>query len=107
MAYIHLFQTVNEFNSARTPDNYVEPWLSYTKETSGLSYNKTEEEKRQELLETPITFIAQEDGTFKFSGSTTANTIQYSLDNGTTWNNLAHDTNTPTVEVVLCLKEVT
>ena len=94
MAYIHLFQTVNEFNSART-NNYVEPWLSYTKENSGLTFNKTEEEK---LPETPLTFIAQENGTFKFSGSTTSNTLKYSLDNGETWVALAHDTNTPIVQ---------
>ena len=44
-----------------------------------------------------LTFKAKENGTFKFSGSTTANTLQYSLDNGTTWNNLTDNTNTPTV----------
>ena len=44
-----------------------------------------------------LTFITQEDGTFKFSGSTTANTLSYSLDNGNTWTALAHNTNTPTI----------
>lgn len=39
MGYIHLFQTVNEFNSAFT-NNYVEPWVSYTKESSAVTYNK-------------------------------------------------------------------
>ena len=45
-----------------------------------------------------LTFIAQEAGTFKFSGSTTANTLQYSLDSGTTWTTLPHNTNSPTVQ---------
>ena len=40
-----------------------------------------------------LTFRALEDGTFKFSG----NSINYSLDSGTTWTELASDTDTPTV----------
>ena len=37
--HIHLFATETEFTSAYTND-YREPWVSYTMETSGLSYNK-------------------------------------------------------------------
>ena len=44
-----------------------------------------------------LTFVATESGTFKFSGSTTANTVQYSVDNGNTWADLARNTNSPTV----------
>ena len=44
-----------------------------------------------------LTFVAEEAGTFKFSGSTTANTVQYSLDSGSTWNTLARNTDSPTV----------
>ena len=40
-----------------------------------------------------LTFVAQSDGTFKFSG----NSIDYSLDGGATWTTLASDTNSPTV----------
>lgn len=40
-----------------------------------------------------LTFRALEDGTFKFSG----NSINYSLDDGATWTELASDTDTPTV----------
>ena len=39
-----------------------------------------------------LTFIALEDGTFSNS-----NTLNYSLDNGTTWTSLPSNTNTPTV----------
>lgn len=40
-----------------------------------------------------LTFIAEGNGTFKFSG----NSINYSLDSGSTWTSLASNTNTPTV----------
>ena len=37
--YIHLFQTEAEFTSAFTND-YHEPWVSYTNETSSITFNK-------------------------------------------------------------------
>ena len=40
-----------------------------------------------------LTFVARESGTFRLSG----NSINYSLDNGATWRNLASNTNSPTV----------
>ena len=40
-----------------------------------------------------LTFVALQDGTFKFS----RNAMQYSLDNGTTWTTLAANTSSPTV----------
>lgn len=40
-----------------------------------------------------LTFVATESGTFKFNG----NSINYSLDNGATWTELASNTNSPTV----------
>lgn len=44
-----------------------------------------------------LTFVALEDGTFTFTSSTTANTISYSLDGGTTWSTPARNVTTPTV----------
>ena len=44
-----------------------------------------------------LTFEAIESGAFKFSGITSAYTLSYSLDDGTTWTSLAHDTDTPTI----------
>ena len=41
-----------------------------------------------------LTFVAREDGTFKFSG----NSVSYSLDSGSTWTTLASDTDSPTVQ---------
>ena len=46
-----------------------------------------------------LTFEAIESGTFKFSGVTSAHTLSYSLDNGSTWITLAHNTKTPTINV--------
>lgn len=40
-----------------------------------------------------LTFVAQETGTFKFSG----NSINYSIDSGNTWSTLASNTSSPTV----------
>ena len=40
-----------------------------------------------------LTFVALEDGTFKFSG----NPISYSLDSGSTWSELASNTASPTI----------
>ena len=44
-----------------------------------------------------LLFETTQSGTFKFSGATSANTLEYSLDNGETWTTLAHNTNTPTI----------
>ena len=41
-----------------------------------------------------LTFIAREDGTFKFSNDG----ISYSLDSGTTWTTLARNTDSPTIQ---------
>lgn len=40
MKYIHVFDTDNEFVSAYTGSDYLEPWVSATIETSGVAYNK-------------------------------------------------------------------
>ena len=45
-----------------------------------------------------LTFVAQESGTFRFNGTTNANTVQYSLDSGVTWKSLARNTDSPTVK---------
>ena len=40
MKYIHVFDSDNEFVSAYTGSDYLEPWVSATIETSGVAYNK-------------------------------------------------------------------
>ena len=68
------------------------PNISICEEEYDLHVNDSDYYKRQYL-----TFVALADGTFKFSGSTSANTLSYSLDKGETWVALEHDTDTPTV----------
>ena len=55
------------------------------------------EAEKPDYATTYLTFEAIESGTFKFSGATSAHTLSYSLDDGTTWTSLAHNTNTPTI----------
>ena len=62
--YIHLYETVAEFNEEYSAENYHEPWVSFTIEGSGLSYNKTEEEKLREM---PLTFEIISSGTIYYS----------------------------------------
>lgn len=74
----------------------------------GISWNDTGETRTGSLIENNsvdcgynphnyandyLTFEALEDGTFSFS----LNSIQYSADNGTTWNTLSTGSSTPTI----------
>ena len=88
--YIHLFDTVAEYEETRA-NNYVEPWVSYTEETSGISFNKTEYEK---LLGTPLTFNIISSGTIYWKTQNTAytTTIEYSKDNGENWTGITSTT---------------
>ena len=38
--YLHLFESQSAFSSAYTGEEYHEPWVSYTMETSAVTYNK-------------------------------------------------------------------
>lgn len=38
---IHLYRTESEFEEVYDGDGYVEPWLSYTRQTGDVNYNKT------------------------------------------------------------------
>lgn len=88
--YIHCFETEAEFNNARN-NNYIEPWVSYTKGVDRVDYNKIEEEK---LLETPFTVESLGSGNVTWSlGSKTA---QYSK-NGGEWTNITGSASIPVV----------
>ena len=86
MAYLHLFQAQSACTKERS-ENYNEPWVSYTKETQEVLFNKTEYEK---LLETPLTFEFISGGTFRWANvfygeqEETPNvaTIEYKLNDG-------------------------
>lgn len=95
--YSRYFETENDYNSART-NNYVEPWVSYTKATSAVTYNKTEREK---LLETPLTFEITGDGniTWKAQHTTYICTIEYKKNDGA-WTRITSSTGGTNISVV-------
>ena len=81
MIYIKLFQTDEERQACT--DTYE--YLSYTVETDEVNIH---EEESHDYSQDYLTFVARSSGTFQFSGyssGATANTIQYSTDNGETW----------------------
>ena len=90
MEYLHLFKTKSAHDAARSygeGGEYKEPWVAYVDDGSKLvTYNKG-------LTEKYLTFKALEDGTFSFTKSG----VNYSIDGGETWTELAANTGTPTV----------
>ena len=87
--YLKLFETHTNYETYINGNDAVKPNVSYCEDVNGVYYNPYVREYDKEYL----TFVAIEDGTFKFSG----NGIYYSLDNGTTWVSLPTNTDTPTV----------
>ena len=79
MDHINLFQTNAEFLSAYTND-YVEPWVSYTRETSGMSYNKGPEPPH-DYSQDYLTFEVISGGTI----SSLVDGVLLSKDNGENW----------------------
>ena len=61
--FIHLFNTEAEYEAKRET-GYTEPWVSYTRETSAVTYNKDEHEK---LLKMPLTFEILSNGNITWS----------------------------------------
>ena len=67
---------------------------SWTTGNDGIPSNWTIQDETTPGNDRYLTFVAEEGGTFKFYGY---GSVNYSLDNGTTWNTLANGTDTPTV----------
>ena len=97
--YIHKFDTVTEYTTARN-NNYLEPWVSYTEENTKVNYNKSEYEK---LLETPLTFEITGGGNivWKTSNTSVTKTIEYKLNDGE-WTSITSNTGSsvPSISVV-------
>ena len=85
--YIKVFDTHAEYE-AYSGENMIFPNISYCKNDNDVHYNPLVSQSERYL-----TFVAKANGTFKFS----KNAVNYSLDNGETWTELATDTTTPTV----------
>ena len=81
--YIHLFETEGEYNTVYNGGGYVEPWVSYTEDVTRVDYNK--EKWPFGLLDTPLTFEITGGGNICWKKSTTAttlnNSIEYRLNN--------------------------
>ena len=62
--YLHLFKTTSEFENVYNGEGYEEPWVSYTKDSGTVKYNKTEQENP---LTTPLTFEITSNGNITWS----------------------------------------
>ena len=93
--YIHLFETQSEYETERTT-NYKEPWVSYTKGTDTVVYNKT-------MNEIPLTFEITSDGNIYWKATSTAytKTIEYKKNDGE-WTSItsAKGSSAPSISVV-------
>ena len=78
MDHINLFQTNVEFLSAYTND-YVEPWVSFTMENSGMSFNKSVQP--HDYSQDYLTFEVISGGTI----SSLVDGVLLSKDNGENW----------------------
>jgi len=79
MDHINLFQTNAEFNAAYNGSDYVEPWVSFSIETSGIAYNKREEP--HDYSQDYLTFVMLTSGSIE----TSYDEIELSIDGGENW----------------------
>ena len=87
--YLKLFKTHTEYQTYSGGGDMILPNVSYCKNENEVHYNPYVHDYSQDYL----TFVAKADGTFQLS----TNAVNYSLDNGTTWTELAVATASPTV----------
>lgn len=91
--YIMNFETHSQYEEYMGGGDVALPNVSYCKDNDEVHYNPYVHDYSQDYL----TFITLTDGTYRFSGSTTANTLSYSIDDGETWTQLGRNANTPTI----------
>ena len=75
--YLRKFETEAEYSAA----TIYRPSVSLIEDTEAVIFDP----KPHDYSEDYLTFRALEDGTFSFSGSSTANCLSYSTDSGATW----------------------
>jgi len=83
--YITAYETQSEYDAVK--DTLPTPHVALVEETMDVYY------KSYDYSDRYLAFVALENGTFKFSG----NSINYSIDGGETWVELASNTDSPTV----------
>lgn len=84
--YLKTFKTHSEYQTYINGNEALKPNVSYCKDINEVHYNPFS------YADEYLTFVALENGTFQFP-----NSINYSLDNGETWTELAAETASPTV----------
>ena len=85
-SYLHLFETEQEFDAQYEGSGYTEPWVSYTMETSAVTFNKGPHDYSQDYL----TFEILSAGNicwFVEEESENPKTIEYKLNDGN-WTSL-------------------
>ena len=87
--YLKKFELTSKYEEYINSDIALLPNISIIKDINGIHYNPIYDYSQDYL-----TFVAKEDGTFKFTG----NSINYSVDDGETWTTLSSNTDTPTVQ---------
>lgn len=87
MEYIKLFQAHEEYDAFLSGGTMLRPNVSHCIEEKHVHY-------KSRLKDKPLTFIALDNCTFSFS----QNDLDYSLDNGKTWETLSSGTSTPTIK---------
>ena len=89
MKYLKLFENHTQYESYAGGGGMLRPNVSHCVNENEVHYNQIIHDYSKDYL----TFVALEDGTFQL----TTNAVNYSLDNGETWTELAANTATPTV----------
>ena len=87
--YLKKFELTSKYEEYINSDMAISPNVSIIKDINGVHYNPIHNYSQDYL-----TFVAKEDGTFKFSG----NSINYSVDDGETWTTLESGIDSPTVQ---------
>ena len=90
MKYIHLFESVEQFNEAYNGQDYEEPWVSYTRESEGFGFNKKTPPTPPSPELEPLTFNILSDGVVGFTfvpmggmpDEPTGKTIEYKINDG-------------------------
>ena len=87
--YLKKFELTSKYEEYINSDMTIFPNVSIIKDINRIHYNPIHDYSQDYL-----TFVAKEDGTFKFTG----NSINYSVDDGEIWTTLSSNTDTPTVQ---------
>ena len=87
MIYLKAFKTTSQYEQYISGDEVILPNVSYCEDTNGVYYHPI-----HDYSQDYFTMVVTVGGDIKFSGSSTANTLSYSKDNGKTWNTVDRDT---------------